>query len=131
MQILDIIAGKYPQFLERAGVAIKVTNQPYMDLSVESIGARGPWGEGIAVSICHYGEQNGDLMRDPEVCLERTAAGGWRPYYYRNDYVGFEQESCEPGLVAALETFCRTWDANLRSQGFVTAVEADKAQVRG
>lgn len=131
MKILDLAITKHPELLDRAGVALKITNEPYMALCIESIGARGPWGEGMALSIAHYGEQNGDLMRDPEVCLERTAAGGWRPYYYRNDYVGVERESCAPAQVAALESFCRMWDRNLRGQGFAIELEAGKVQVNG
>ncbi len=45
------------------------------------------------VSFRHYGEQNGDLKRDPEIFFELGLAN--RPhlnaFYYRNDYVGVEQ----------------------------------------
>ena len=40
--------------------------------------------------VTHYGEQNGDLMRDPEMCFE-IRDGELDPYFYRNDYVGVEQ----------------------------------------
>jgi len=45
----------------------------------------------INVSVAHYGECNGDLMRDPEMCFlvkDDTCI----PYYFRNDYGGKEQE---------------------------------------
>ena len=48
-----------------------------------------------AISVCHYGEQNGDLMHDPEICFERGFADGphLNAFYSRNDYVGVEQWS--------------------------------------
>lgn len=42
-----------------------------------------------AVSVCHYGEQNGDLMRDPEVVFLILPDGITAyPVTYRNDYTG-------------------------------------------
>jgi hypothetical protein len=40
-----------------------------------------------AISVAHYGEQNGDAMRDPEMCFELGMAGGphLTAFYYRND----------------------------------------------
>jgi hypothetical protein len=39
-----------------------------------------------AVSVAHYGEQNGDLMRDPEMCFEIGLPISGKPfldsYYY-------------------------------------------------
>jgi hypothetical protein len=40
----------------------------FMRLVIEHIG-HGPSG-GELVSVAHYGEQNGDLMRDPEIVFE-------------------------------------------------------------
>ena len=61
-----------------------------MTLTVENIGP-GPR-RLPALSLCHYGEQNGDAMRDPEMCFEMVIEDGrlkrFDPYYYRNDYVG-------------------------------------------
>jgi hypothetical protein len=44
-------------------------------------------------SLCHYGEQNGDLMRFPEMIFWKNNDGDYFPIYYRNDYVGVEQFS--------------------------------------
>jgi hypothetical protein len=48
-----------------------------------------------AISVAHYGEQNGDLMRDPEMCFELSLPFGGKltldPFYWRNDYLGIEQ----------------------------------------
>ena len=40
-----------------------------MALVIEATPEPGPTGL-PAISIAHYGEQNGDLMRDPEMCFE-------------------------------------------------------------
>ena len=45
------------------GKAIRVESEGFMDLHIECIG-ESPHGEGmVLVSVAHYGEQNGDLMR--------------------------------------------------------------------
>lgn len=62
------------RILERAGgyrptLYLKIGNPPYMALVIEAVPGRGPLGC-PALSVAHYGEQNGDLMRDPEMCFE-------------------------------------------------------------
>ena len=52
--------------------AVRLTVNGYMPLSVEHIGQSAEGNRLIA--ICHYGEQNGDLMRDPEMVFEVHAA---------------------------------------------------------
>ena len=86
-----------------------------------------------AISVAHYGEQNGDLMRDPEMIFEAEESGEGMnlvPYYWRNDYGGIEQYSAfvEEGrtiLNAKLKrehtAFAHIWDANLKVQGFLEA----------
>ena len=59
-------------------------NDVYMSLIVERI-------EKTVISLCHYGEQNGDLMRDPEMLFWRDDNGNYFPFYFRNDYVGVEE----------------------------------------
>jgi len=67
---------------------IKLNNNPiFMSLTVEII-------EDSVISLCHYGEQNGDLMRDPEM-LFWVENGNYYPFYFRNDYVGVEEYSGE------------------------------------
>ena len=62
------------RILERAGgyrptLYLKIENPPYMALVIEATPEPGPLGS-AAISVAHYGEQNGDLMRDPEMCFE-------------------------------------------------------------
>ncbi len=112
----------------RPNLYLKIENPPYMELVIEAMDESGPCGL-PAISVAHYGEQNGDLMRDPEMCFELGFAGGYHlnPFYWRNDYVAIEQWSrfiregnyCyHPQLHAQHESFAKTWDNNLREQGF-------------
>jgi hypothetical protein len=72
-------------------------------------------------------------MRDPEMVFEIERSGEeikMTPTYWRNDYVGKEEFSAieQDGhwlVVSALQRahseFAKTWDANLKAQGFVEA----------
>jgi hypothetical protein len=115
------------------GLYLKIENPPYMELVIEAMDESGPMGL-PALSVCHYGEQNGDLMRDPEMCFELGLAGGphLSAFYYRSDYLGIEQWSRDvvddnyvhrSGLHRQHESFAETWDNNLRLQGFLEAFE--------
>jgi hypothetical protein len=126
------------RILERAGgyrptLYLKIDNPPYMALVIEATPEPGPV-NAPALSVAHYGEQNGDLMRDPEMCFELTnpLGMGWMmtPFYWRNDYAGVEQysRSCDANnyifysdLFHEHEQFARLWDKNLRAQGFFEA----------
>ena len=110
--------------------AVRITVSGYMPLSVEEIGSSG---DGYRlVSLCHYGEQNGDLMRDPDIVFlfhnvpDGSAA---EPVSYRNDYLGIFQEVYRydevgrrthglPLLKQDLKEFARAWFATIRDQGF-------------
>jgi hypothetical protein len=64
----------------------KLNNDPtFTPLTIEIIGRD-------ELSICHYGEMNGDLMRDPEMVFWKFN-GNWLPTYFRNDYGGVEDWS--------------------------------------
>ena len=62
------------QIIEEAGgltkaECISIENDPWMRLVIEVLPERGPDGH-VVVSVAHYGEQNGDPMRDPEMLFE-------------------------------------------------------------
>jgi Domain of unknown function (DUF6908) len=61
--LLDILkrAGRW-----KPGLYLKIENAPYMALVIEATDESGPSGL-PAISVAHYGEQNGDLMRVPEL----------------------------------------------------------------
>jgi hypothetical protein len=115
------------------GLYLKIENAPYMALVIEATDESGPSGL-PAISVAHYGEQNGDLMRDPEMCFELgfAEAPHLEPFYFRNDYLGIEQWSRTierghyvhlSGLHEQHKQFARQWDNNLRLQGFAEAFE--------
>ena len=56
------------------GFHIKIKNEPWMALVIEDIQELGPNGFPV-ISVCHYGEQNGDLVCDPEMLFELSKHG--------------------------------------------------------
>jgi hypothetical protein len=113
-----------------ADTAVRIRVDGYIPLSIEAIGTSAA-GHRL-ISICHYGEQNGDLMRDPEMVFELFTYGeasAAEPLSFQNDYMGLLQEVYrydESGkkthvntrLKAELKSFARTWLSNIREQGF-------------
>lgn len=111
--------------------AIRLTSGGYMPLSIEDIGYS-PDGH-RQISICHYGEQNGDLMRDPDMVFALQDVDGLtiaEPISFRNDYMGLYQEvythngegkrtHVNPRLKRELSSFALTWFRNLKHQGFL------------
>jgi len=105
-------------FFEMTEQHVKIENGSFMDLTVEKIGNN-------EISICHYGEQNGDLMRDPEMIVKiYPDLFAVEATYSRNDYIGTEQfvyptkETVNLRLKKELNKFLGTWLNNLRKQGY-------------
>jgi hypothetical protein len=63
LRILTLAGGWKPD------LSLRIENPPYLPLSIEALGESGPCGL-AALSVAHYSERNGDLMRDPEMCFE-------------------------------------------------------------
>ena len=110
--------------------AVRLTVEGFMPLSIEEIGADSEGRRLIAVM--HTGQQNGDLMRDPELVF---AIQDWKgspvaePISFRNDYLGILHEVYRydgdgkrthvvPELKRDLRHFTHAWFENLRDQGF-------------
>ena len=124
---------KYLDHLLDGVQAVRITVPGFMPLSVEEIGSSGD-GHRL-VSLCHYGEQNGDLMRDPDIVfLFHNLPDGMaaEPVSFRNDYLGIVQEVYRydetgrrthvvPSLKQELKEFAESWFANLKDQGFFAA----------
>ena len=139
MQTLLHIVEKAGGF--RPSLYLSIENPPFLALVVEALDESGPLGL-PAISVAHYGKQNGDPMRDPEMCFEVAKPLGGKlsldPFYWRNDYVAVEQfsRSIVRGHYVALldlhrqhQQFALQWDSNLRMQGFLEAF-SDKS-IRG
>ena len=111
--------------------AVRIRVDSYMPLSIEAIGTSADGNR--LISLCHYGEQNGDLMRDPEMVFEihtYAAPDMAEPLSFRNDYMGLMQEvyryddsgkktHVNTRLKQELKSFARTWFQNLKDQGFL------------
>ena len=132
LAILKSAGGWHP------GLYLRIENAPYMTLVIEATGEPGPMGLPV-LSVAHYGEQNGDLMRDPEMCFEFVSGEEPHldPFYFRNDYVGVEQWSRNlvrsqyialTALHEQHQQFAGEWDNNLRLQGFLYAYERQQTQ---
>jgi len=86
------------------------------------------------MSVCHYGLQNGDMMRDPEILYELI---GWDvpqgnkklliedAQWIQQDYVGSYREVYQmrdgekmvsPGLKSELQSFSKMWANNMKGQ---------------
>jgi len=91
--------------------AITLEVEAMMDLTIERVGE-------TRLSVNHNYIQMGDLMYDPEIVFE-VDGDQWtaveytqHPHLYQHD---------ESGLPEAQSFADRTWDRNLRAQGFVDA----------
>ena len=117
------------------GLSLCIENPPYMPLCIEAVDESGPCGL-PALSVAHYGEQNGDAMRDPEMCFELGFAGGphLNPFYWqrlrRNRAVGPLHHGWAvrlPSAVAqAAHRVRRDLGYNLRFQHFAEAFERQR-----
>lgn len=127
----------------RSANHIKIENKGWMPLVIECLSwQKGPNGYPV-VSVAHYGEMNGDLMRDPEMCFELVERDGERelfPFSFRNDYMGFDREVYPDRgdgkqyvnleEKAGERSFARTWNKNIADQGFVSAYREELARAK-
>ena len=104
---------------------LKLDNAPgaYMPVVIEQVMDRPGFSD--VYSVAHYGEQNSDLMADPEMTFgERD--GKFYPLTFRNDYLGFVQDVItnhdghEPkvneGQQKDLAVFAAQWFRNIAVQ---------------
>ncbi|MBK8276645.1 MAG: hypothetical protein IPK92_12655 [Nitrospira sp.] len=129
MKLYQAFATDLNQLLSSAR-AVRISVPGYMPLSVEEIGISQN-GHRL-VSLCQYGEQHGDLMRDCDLVFMVTDLPDGavaEPVSFRNDYLGLSQEVYRydetgrrthvvPLLKQELKEFAKAWFATLRDQGF-------------
>ncbi len=94
----------------------------FMAACVEIIGRTGL---GPLVSIAHYYQQNGDMMRDPDVVFVIGADQHVYPISYRQDGMGIYQEAAvvedgkwkvRPKMQSDICSFCNQWMQNINEQ---------------
>lgn len=129
MKLYQAFARDLNQLLSNAR-AVRIIVPAYMPLSVEEIGVSQE--KHRLVSLCQYGGQNGDLMRDCDlVFMFSDLPDGVvaEPVSFQNDYLGIVQNVYRydeagrrthvvPSLKQELKDFARAWLAVLREQGF-------------
>jgi hypothetical protein len=114
----------------------------FMRLCIEHVGT-GPRGMPL-ISVAHYFLQNGDLMADPDLVFEVNPdedgplswkTGEWGPVSFTQHSTGTYQEAVviqdgkvmvAPRLITSLKSFARTWDRNLKVQGYIEAFERQR-----
>lgn len=120
------------------GQHLKIINEPFMPLTIERMDVI-YWENGILISLCHYYEQNGDLMQDPEMCFvvvdqreqEQTAFEKVMivPYLYQQANLGIYEESMtfkdnvvnhrDSNMQMQHVIFANQWLKNIEAQGFL------------
>lgn len=98
---------------------LRIENSSYLPLVVER--------QGDEISVAHYGELNGDAIRDPELTFRWP---DWAPTSITQDPVGRYaevflvvdgQQMVRPKLLKELKSFAAMWARNLKAQGFADA----------
>ena len=112
-RIVELLGGKE---------SLKLDNAPeaYMPLSVDRTGDN-------TFALAHYGEQNGDLMADPDMVFWRGPDGRYYPVSYQNDYMGVCDQAVvewkngkpdvyRPKTQAGMVKFANVWMNNIAHQ---------------
>lgn len=129
---------------------LHIDNEPFMPLALERVTGTTynhtiptPYGYATLYSLCHYGHQDGDWMRDPEMCFIVVDRRGekkedWQavhiiPYSYENSYMGFYEESVlfEGPMIKEVNEnmqqgqveFANGWLLNIKAQGYLDQID--------
>jgi hypothetical protein len=121
----------------------KLISEGYMPLVIEQVNedVQTPYGKSKLISLAHYYEQNGDAMRDPEMCFivvdKRDGTSNselvWIfPQMFQQDSLSLYEESInidgdrittyKPTWQAGHTNFANQWLRNIRQQGFLKAI---------
>jgi hypothetical protein len=100
---------------------VRFERRSFMPLVIEKVAAD-------LISIAHYGELNGDAMRDPEMTF-RIRGDRWLPASFENSYAGIYQqvfvqgskgqELDYPRLLRELTSLAAMWARNMEGQGWL------------
>ena len=112
-----------PYMIENGYAKIK-NSEGCMPVVVELVGDINGYGK--VISIAHYGEQNGDLMADPEMTFV-IVDNKYYPISFKNDYVGLyqevfdfnedgEPEAIDKKLQSNLTDFANEWMISIKEQ---------------
>ena len=112
-----------PQVLCGEGRYFKMSASGFMDLTIEKIADD-------EISLAHYYEQNGDLMRDPEMTIRFDNENETiEALSFLNDGMNIYQEVYDddgnphPKLKKELNIFLSDWLDNIKQQGYEPKVQ--------
>lgn len=121
--IITQIAEKHARNLAIPGTHLRLVLTPFMPLVIECIGAN-------QVSVCHYYEQNGDLVQDPEIIFF-TFYPEWVALAIQSVHGYHEAATLTPDNQAIhafqpraqqeIGVFAETWAQNIEAQGWLEA----------
>ena len=113
--------------VDKAGGYKKFTAPGFMDLSIDNLCRTDHEGNPV-YAMAHYGEQNGDLMADPDMEFSvNHTTGTVRPLTFQNDFFGMYQQVFKTTggkllysqrLLTDLDEFMWQWLNNIEMQGF-------------
>jgi uncharacterized membrane protein len=120
-KVMDILTANW----DSVGNGRKIDNGTFMAVHVELVnGCR----LGPIFSVAHYYEQNGDLMRDPDMEFIKAEDGNYYPISFWQDGIitvrdeavtwtdNGEIEGVRVKGQAKLATFANTWMRNIKAQ---------------
>lgn len=116
-RLYDKLSKLFPNFMENNCVYSKYSAENYEPLALEKINLN-------QISIAHYYEQNGDLMRDPEIVFNVDYDNNTlTPVEYYNDGLSsVDLVETEQGINKSLQqdliNFSNTWFNNIKNQGY-------------
>jgi len=105
----------------------KFVSDGYIPLSIEKLWYEDPFGNPV-YSICHWGELNGDAMRDPEITFGLDDQNEVLiPLSFENSYMAYYEEVFmkpedewlfSKKSLTGIDDFLHTWLDNIKEQGF-------------
>ena len=121
-KIMDILTYSINDYEAR-----KIQNNPSKSIMAVHIEMINKISQGPVFSVAHYYEQNGDLMKDPDMTFLRGADGEYYPLSYQQDGLGIYQDAVEwdddgnikgirPKMQADMVSFANDWMVNIRDQ---------------
>jgi len=122
-KIMDILTDGVNDY-DQAKKIQNNSSKSIMPVCVEMISKNS---QGPVYSIAHYYEQDGDLMRDPDMTFLKGADGEYYPLTYQQDGLGIYQDAIEwtengdiKGFKAKMQadmvSFANGWMKNIRDQ---------------
>jgi hypothetical protein len=107
--------------------ARKIQNNPSKSIMAVHVEMINKISKGPVFSVAHYYEQNGDLMKDPDMTFLRGVDGEYYPLSYQQDGLGIYQDAIEwdddgniksfrAQMQADMVSFANEWMENIKDQ---------------